>query len=136
VIDNVCRRAWPADSEIELLTVLAPRVPLITEPTLVLAASHEFDLQVQERAASDVLGQAAGRIRASRPDLRVTERIAEGPAAKTIVAEGQRWNADVIIMGSRDRGRLRRFLFGSVSDQVSRLAPCAVQIVHRPHFAR
>jgi nucleotide-binding universal stress UspA family protein len=136
VIDNVCRRAWPADSEIELLTVLASRVPLITEPTLVLAASHEFDLQVQERAASDVLGRAAGRIRASRPDLRVTERIAEGPAAKTIVAEGQRWDADVIIMGSRGRGRLRRLLFGSVSDRVAWRASCAVQVVHRPQFAR
>jgi nucleotide-binding universal stress UspA family protein len=136
VIDNVCRRSWPPDSEIELLTVLAPRVPLITEPTLVLAAAHEFDLQLQTDAAFDVLAAAASQIRRRRPDLRVIERIAEGPAAKTIVAEGQRWNAHVIIMGSRGRGRLRRFLLGSVSDRVARHASCAVQVVHRPQFAR
>ena len=43
--------------------------------------------------------------------------------------------ADLIVMGNRDRGRIRRALMGSVSDSVVRDAHCPVMVV-RPEKQR
>jgi nucleotide-binding universal stress UspA family protein len=42
------------------------------------------------------------------------------------------WHPDRIVMGSHERAGLPRLLFGSVATDVSRAAPCAVDVVG-PH---
>ena len=59
---------------------------------------------------------AASHLRMGRP----------GPE---IVRLGEEIGAGVIVVGSRDRGWLRRALLGSVSDSVVRHAPCPVLVV-------
>jgi nucleotide-binding universal stress UspA family protein len=134
-VDHVCRRVWPSGSEIELLTVLHSRVPFIPEPTLSLAAAHEHDLQLQADAAPALLDDAARRIQGACSDVRVSQRIDEGPPARTIVDEAERWGAEVIILGSHGRGWLRRLLVGSVSCAVARHTRCPVQVVRAPRHA-
>jgi nucleotide-binding universal stress UspA family protein len=131
-IENVCRRQWPTGSEIELLAVLHSGVPFLPDPTFMLAAAYEHDKLLLENAAPYLLDDAASRIRAACPALRVTTRVVEGSPAETIVAEARRWGADVIVVGSHRRGFLRRLLRGSVSRAVSRRATCPVQVVTAP----
>jgi nucleotide-binding universal stress UspA family protein len=57
-----------------------------------------------------------------------------GNVADSIVAAAQAESADVVIVGSHGRGRLGRLLLGSVSEAVTRRAPCAVLVV-RPRGA-
>jgi nucleotide-binding universal stress UspA family protein len=135
-VDNVCRRTWPPDSEIELLTVLHSPVPYIPEPTLVFAAAHEHGLGLQADAAPEILDRASRLMQSACPGLRVSRRIEEGRPAQAIVDEARRWGAQVIILGSHGRGRLRRLLLGSVSSAVARRAPCAVEVVRAPLQAR
>jgi len=52
-----------------------------------------------------------------------------GPPAKEIIALAEELGVDLIVVGSRDRGRLRRALTGSVCDQVVRRARCPVLVV-------
>jgi nucleotide-binding universal stress UspA family protein len=42
------------------------------------------------------------------------------------------WPADLIVVGSRGKGGLRRLLLGSVAEFVARHAPCSV-LIARSH---
>jgi nucleotide-binding universal stress UspA family protein len=132
-IDNVCRRQWPADSQMELLTVLHGTVPFLPDPTFMLVAARAHSVQLQANAAPYFLKEAVQQIEASCPGVRVTTKTAEGRPTKAIVDEARNWGADLVILGSHGRGPLRRLLLGSVSRAVRRSAPCPVQVV-RPRL--
>jgi nucleotide-binding universal stress UspA family protein len=51
-----------------------------------------------------------------------------GRAATEIVAEAGRWQADMIVIGSRGHGLIERMLLGSVSAEVVDRAPCPVLV--------
>ena len=56
-------------------------------------------------------------------------RVVVGPAARTILAVAQEWQAGLIIMGSHGRTGLKRLLMGSVTERVVGEAPCPVLVV-------
>lgn len=58
-------------------------------------------------------------------------RTIDAPAVEAILGEARRFAADVIVLGWRGHGPLRRLLMGSVSRDVVRRAPCAVLVVRR-----
>ena len=62
-------------------------------------------------------------------DVRV--RVVDGPPAAAIIRAAKRARADVIVMGWRGHGAVRRLLVGSVSRGVVRAAPCSVLVVRR-----
>lgn len=62
-------------------------------------------------------------------DVRV--RVVDGPPAAAIIGAAKRARADVIVMGWRGHGAVRRLLVGSVSRAVVRAAPCSVLVVRR-----
>jgi nucleotide-binding universal stress UspA family protein len=63
------------------------------------------------------------------PDVRV--RVVGGPPALAIIRAAKRARANVIVMGWRGHGVVRRVLSGSVSRGVVRTAPCSVLVVRR-----
>lgn len=63
------------------------------------------------------------------PDVRV--RLVEGPAVGAIVQRAKTVRADVVVLGWRGHGAIRRLLAGSVSRGVVRHAPCPVLVVRR-----
>ncbi len=65
------------------------------------------------RPALRVLERAAERVRTVRPDVRVREAQAEGPAAAVLARAAE--DADPLVLGSRGLGRVASLLTGSVS---------------------
>jgi len=59
-------------------------------------------------------------------------RVIDASPVDAILAEARRVRADVIVVGWRGHGPVRRLLAGSVSRGVMRAAPCAVLVVRRP----
>jgi nucleotide-binding universal stress UspA family protein len=55
--------------------------------------------------------------------------VAEGRPAEQIVAKARELAIDLVVLGSREGGRLERFLLGSTSEQVLASAPCSVLMV-------
>lgn len=79
---------------------------------------------------AEFVAQGAARAMARRwPDAEV--RVVDAPPVDAIVREAARRRADVIVMGWRGHGAVRRLLTGSVSRGVVRRAPCAVLVVRR-----
>lgn len=58
----------------------------------------------------------------------VEMQVLVGDAGTAICDAAEAERADVIVMGSRGRGGLRRAVLGSVSDHVVRHAPCSVLV--------
>jgi nucleotide-binding universal stress UspA family protein len=72
-------------------------------------------------------------LRAAIPEtVDVERRVVDGPAADVLVEESR--TADLVVVGSRGVGSVRRLLLGSVGRQVSDHAACPVVIV--PHGRR
>jgi nucleotide-binding universal stress UspA family protein len=58
--------------------------------------------------------------------------VVGGPAGKAILTVADDIEADLIVTGSRGRGRVARAVLGSVSSEIVQRAPCDVLVVHPP----
>jgi nucleotide-binding universal stress UspA family protein len=113
-----CREADARDAE--LLVVHAWDYPYSTE----IGTAEAVDRAQVDGAL--VLEEA---VRAARDEWTgpVKERLVRGRAATALLEEAGA--ADLVVVGSRGRGAVRSFLFGSVSTEVSDRAPCPVLVV-------
>jgi nucleotide-binding universal stress UspA family protein len=96
-------------------------------------------LNVQElrlhKASPDVAMELGGRILCDSLDvvekrkLKAERRLEFGVPSDVIVDVAEKGKHDLIVLGSRGLGPIKRFLLGSVSDDVSYKAKCSVLIV-------
>jgi nucleotide-binding universal stress UspA family protein len=82
----------------------------------------------QERARLEARAQTLV-LRARAAGLRATFLVWEGDAVETILAASESERADVIVLGSHERGRLGRLVLGSTSIRVSEHARCRVMVI-------
>jgi nucleotide-binding universal stress UspA family protein len=75
-----------------------------------------------------LLGERIGLIGAAGGDVS-GDHVRVGRPAEEIVALAEEIEADLIVMGNRGLGGVRRALMGSVSDSVTRYAHCPVMVV-------
>jgi nucleotide-binding universal stress UspA family protein len=129
-VAEVTRLPWPPQSEVRVVTVDAPIQPglLRGSPATV------FDEIVRQQRAEENrrLRDVAATIAEAAPSLRVTSTLLEGWPKDAIVAEAERWAADLVVVGSHGYGPIRRFFLGSISLYVAHHAPCSVLVVRRP----
>ena len=80
--------------------------------------------------------ELADRLRAAADgvpdDLSVTTQLFDGDPAREILRCAREGDHDVIVMGSRGRGRMTAALLGSVSNRVMHDAKVPVIVIHRP----
>ena len=86
-------------------------------------------LAALDRTAEFVATGAARAVSRRWPDAEV--RVVDASPVDAIVRQAARRRADVIVMGWRGHGAVRRLLMGSVSRGVVRRALCAVLVVKR-----
>jgi nucleotide-binding universal stress UspA family protein len=88
------------------------------------------DAYGEERdALEDSLARAAERLRAA--GLVAEPCLVAGRAASLLLAECEKWGADLVVVGSRGRGRVTALLLGSVSTEVLERGRVPVLIVRR-----
>jgi nucleotide-binding universal stress UspA family protein len=91
-------------------------------------------VQKQKAMATELLEHAAERL--SSAGFSVTSSIQEGDVRALILEEAKAWHADLIVIGSHERKGIRHFFSGSISEDVARDAPCSVEVVRVPAWAR
>jgi nucleotide-binding universal stress UspA family protein len=90
---------------------------------------------VAREQAEAAVKDAVERIESGKTSrLEITTKIISGSAREMILDEAERWDADLIVLGSHGYRGWRRFLLGSVSHAVATHAHCSVEIVRqKPH---
>jgi len=126
-VDRAVALAGPSRAEITGVFVLPPR-----SPARGVAASSpralEADANMMSAIAEDIEEFFAP---ARQAGLTVHVSAPRGDRVAQIVEEARRTEADVIVMGTRGRSGVKRWVLGSVLDGVLRRAPCPVLAVPR-----
>ena len=131
-VDEIAERPFPKGSEVRVLSVFE----LPTFPITVPWAGVDFDDEIQKQAqtqARKAVKAAERKLRAGKEGakLNVSTKVVGGTPKQTILDEAEAFKADLIVLGSHGRGRVERFLLGSVSLAVVTHAKCSVEIVRR-----
>jgi nucleotide-binding universal stress UspA family protein len=116
--------ALASNARLTILVAIPPLPPLV-------AAASAIDIGRLEREVEDesaaILRAAVDRVPAEIP---VTHRLARGPAGEAIVAEVAARGHDLVVLGSRGRGRMRSIALGSTGAHVHYHASAALLVVH------
>lgn len=116
-IEEVARRPWPANTSVEVLSVVEP-FHVWDVPTLVDGLND---------AAKDAAQSAVDRLRSA--GLNASPCVMVGHAKPVIVDRAREIGADFVIVGSRGVKGMERILLGSVAAAVARHAHSSVEIV-------
>lgn len=111
-----------ADLDILHVVVLHNADPL--EPTSQFPDADSIYRSLQEIASSELHGLLKDH-RTDHLDIREVQRRAVA-AAPAIVEYVEEEGIDLVVLGAHGRRGFRRFLMGSVAEEVVRLAPCPV----------
>jgi nucleotide-binding universal stress UspA family protein len=109
--------ARPAGARLLLLHVLTPPTPFVGGWRRAPSSYLEL-LQAARRQAHRRLASWLAQARAAR--VRVQARLVEGGPSEQIRKVSGRWHADLIVIGTHGRSGMRRFVMGSVAEQVVR----------------
>jgi nucleotide-binding universal stress UspA family protein len=112
-------------ARLALVTVVPPPPLLSWQAPGGMQAVHESEQADFERR----LRAAADRV---PDDLPLTTRLLDGDPARELLRAARDGDHDVIVMGSRGRGRVSAAVLGSVSNHVMHDADVPVIVVHRP----
>jgi nucleotide-binding universal stress UspA family protein len=113
-------RAVKAES-LRIVFAYDPIPPYLGEPNLQQAIDARL---VNAKAILEAAVDAVGKVPA-----KINTELIEGSPAEAIIEVAATRSSDVIVMGSRGRGRLAGALLGSNSQKVVSHAPCPVLIV-------
>jgi nucleotide-binding universal stress UspA family protein len=130
-VEQVASQPWPPHTTVGILTVIHSTIPMLTEPTLMVAAASVQQAEQLRAAAPAVVDSARTVIVRSAPGLTVTTKVVDGAPAHSIVDEARAWGADLIVLGSHGYGFITRMILGSVAGAVVANAPCSVQVVRQ-----
>jgi nucleotide-binding universal stress UspA family protein len=109
------------EANLRLVTVYEPLPAYLGEPYL-------------QRAMSECLGHAQSILKEALKEIgsipgEMETEILEGSVAEAILTILETRNIDLVVMGTRGRGRLTSALLGSQSQKVVQLAPCPVLLM-------
>ena len=137
-IVDLRRAGLPGEAEALVLTVAESPAAVAAVPYGALMAGpamyvpETLDDQIPH---GDALGdaqslatQAAARLAADFPRWRVTTEAWVDAAAPAIIRKAHGWRPDLVVVGSHGRSGIRRFVLGSVSNNVLRHVGCSVRI--------
>jgi nucleotide-binding universal stress UspA family protein len=135
-IREVAARAWPAGTEIRVITALElPLAPTSEAWALPLDYFDKLDQAVREHAEAIKDAAMMKLTGCSVPSTQVSGNILPGSPKAVILEEAERWDADLIVLGSHGYGLWQKFLLGSVSQAVVSNAKCSVEVVRLRHRA-
>lgn len=139
-LEDLLRAGLPAQADVIVISVadvFVPRLPASAAqeakaampgyPTSAVQHRLEQVSQALEQARQRA-AQACERLQAAFPAWEVQSEVCGQSPAWAIVEKADRWQPDLIVLGSHNRSPLGRLFLGSVSQTVLSEARCSVRI--------
>lgn len=125
-LDAAVELADHFDAELHLLHVVPP-LHVVPVPVNVEIPLYEMELrEAAERSMREVVEQRVPT------RLRTFSSVVWGEPAEEILAYQQEKEVDLIVIATHGRRGWQRFVFGSVTEKVVRLASCPVLTIRAP----
>jgi nucleotide-binding universal stress UspA family protein len=129
-LDYFAALPLPVDLTLRLVGVVEPlrypSVDLLSPQLVELMKEYEDERRGElERVLGIAAADLRGRVR------KVTTTTLVGQAAPSILSEAAKQPSDLVVVGARGLGTVKRLLLGSVSESVLRQASCSV-LIARP----
>jgi nucleotide-binding universal stress UspA family protein len=126
---------WSDDMTLRIVSVAERLAPMFATPWVpgLMTTAPELDAAVvaqRDAAVAEVVRRIAD------PGRNVAGAVLHGRPATVIVDEARRYEADLVIVGSRGHGAIASLLLGSVSAEIVDHAPCPVLVARRPTLQR
>ncbi len=120
-------------TDIKIISVVESVSPMAAEP---FGISNDYYVQIEtglRKAAKEAVTEAEKIINKKLPDenIFISTEVFTGNVKQTIVDEAEKFEADLIVVGSHGYGFLDRVMLGSISDFVIHHAPCSVFVVRK-----
>jgi nucleotide-binding universal stress UspA family protein len=133
-VRSIINRPWPADSQVKVVSVAELVVPgsemdaSSSCPVYPMSLLEEIWSEAREHAC-EAIAQARKILETAKIHVALEECSSEGDPRIILLDQAQKWNADLIILGSHGRHGIDRILMGSVSEFVAMHAPCSVEVI-------
>lgn len=125
---SVARRPWPSGSKAKVISIPEPFMPLGEFPYFELKEIEELntaalrDAKRYAKAGAEALSKAG-------LDATVETPLPRDSDAREILKEAERWQAQMVVLGSHGRRGFDRMTMGSVSEHVALHAHCSVEVI-------
>jgi len=131
---NILALPWPYPVHVTLLTVLDIPHPPFTSLTPAARRAYGAAMATLRRDALDKAQEVIADVRrALEPHVQsVAARIHEGSPGPLIVETAMACRGDLVVVGCRGLGAIKRFFLGSASTYVARSGHCSVLLAKRP----
>lgn len=138
-IGDLARAGLPEDAHAIVISATEPLVdPLVGYAPFVAVVPDDSGprddsgtlAETAMKEAERLAQEGASWVRNVCPAWTVNWETSEDSPAHAIIGAATAHSADLIVVGSRGRSKLRRLLAGSVSQEVMRSAHCSVRCVH------
>jgi nucleotide-binding universal stress UspA family protein len=113
-------------ADLDIITAYPVNLPWAWEATIDVPDVEGFRAELVRRA--EARRAEVGRDAPSVKDVTARVLVARGPAAEVLVEQSE--DADLLVVGSRGRGRVRSAVLGSVALRCLTAARCPVVVVH------
>lgn len=125
-------RTWPKGSE--MLVLHACEVPLApTTEAWALPVDYYQRLEaVCMQNAEQVIKAAVARLSPLSDVVRINSKVIHGSPKSVILHEAEKWQPDLIVVGSHGYPKWEQLLIGSVSQAIVSHAKCSVEVVKLP----
>jgi nucleotide-binding universal stress UspA family protein len=121
----------PETSEIRIISVYRDLAAESAEPLEISEEMVEGLENIEKMNSNEYVLRAIDTIKEHFPEqnLKISTQTVRGSAKKMILKEAEKWEADLIVVGSLGQNFLSRMFLGSVSEAVVRQAKCSVLVI-------
>ena len=138
-LDDLKRAGLPRDSEALVVSVAdllmsSPSTAEIVKAALISRRVAASLKQAQThgtrviKEANEFALSAAERLRTQFPEWNVSSEVIIGTPAWELIDAADRWDADLVVVGSQGRSTIGRLFLGSVSKRLATEATCSVRV--------
>ncbi len=124
----IMKQPWWGNTEFLIVSVL----PLAEGRKEDLPPQFKNESELNQSTAVNVLSKMVAQLKRTVPYCQVGSRLEYGDVCDQLVEAAILWGADLIVVGSHKRKKLREWVLGDVATAVLQRAPCSVEIVKIP----
>lgn len=119
--------ARPTGASIEVMTVLGQIDGDSFNPI-----RYSPEASARKESSTNLLRESLEALvaRHDTEGVQVSVSVRKGRPLHTVLAFARRQRADLLVVGTHDRGVLHHFLVGSLAEELVRRAPCSALVVH------